>query len=322
MSNTFFLPAFVREPILRLPRLVSPSRKGERRRPERGLRRGTGFGRSETDLPFAPTALANSPTMKFRAWGLAGLLVSLFFIASFTGCGPKQVGTILDAEDQFALAKREFEEENYRQANTEFQKLIFNYPGAVFIDSAQYFLAMSNFNQEDYPLAVMEFNKLISSFPTSQLSDDAAFMVALCDFKMSAKAELDQKHTEQAIEELQNFLDDYPTSDRANEAQDLLRESRSKLAKKSYKNGQLYFKMRKYDAALIYLEEVVNGFHDTEWAAPAQFQIAEVYLKQKKYDRAKEEFERFLENFPQDKLAKKAKQRLEKLNSGTGHAEK
>ena len=108
----------------------------------------------------------------------------------------------------------------------------------------------------------------------------------------------------------------------AKEARDLLRESRSKLAKKSYKNGQLYFKMRKYDAALIYLEEIVNGFHDTQWAAPAQFQIAEVYFKQKKYDQAKEEYERFLENFPQDKLAEKARERLEKLNSETGHAEK
>ena len=322
MSNTFFLPPFVRESILRLAKLLSPHRRAQRRRPERGPWTGTGFGRFEKDSPFAPTDLANSPTSKFHVWGLAGLLLSLFLLASLTGCGPKQVGTILDAEDQFALAKREFEEKQYEKANIEFQKLIFNYPGAVFIDSAQYLLAMSNFNQEDYFLAVAEFNKLISSFPTSQLSDDAAFMVALCDFKMSARAELDQNHTEQAIEELQNFLDDYPTSDRAKEAQDLLRESRSKLAKKAYKNGRLYFNMRKYDAALIYLEEVVNGFHDTEWLAPAQFQIAEVYFRQKKYDRAKEEYEKFLENFPQDRLAKKAKQRLEKLNSGTGHAGK
>jgi TolA-binding protein len=65
---------------------------------------------------------------------------------------------------------------------------------------------------------------------------------------------------------------------------------------------------------LIYLKDVINGYHDTEWAAPAQFQIAEVYFKQEKYDQAKTEYQKFLEIFPQDKLAKKAKERLEKLN--------
>jgi len=227
----------------------------------------------------------------------------------------------LDAEDQFALAKREFEIKHYDQAMIEFQKLIFNYPGAVFIDSAQYLLGMSYYNQEEYPLAIVEFNKLLSSFPTSQLSDDAAFMRAFGDFKMSAKAELDQKHTLQAIEELQSFLDDYPASDRAKEAFDLLKECRSKLAKKAYKNGHLYFKRKQYEAALIYLKDVINGYHDTEWAAPSQFQIAEVYFKQKKFDQAKTEYQKFLESFPQDKLAKKAKERLEKLNSKKSHAE-
>ncbi|KPL04046.1 MAG: hypothetical protein AMJ73_04735 [candidate division Zixibacteria bacterium SM1_73] len=246
------------------------------------------------------------------------LLLLLFLMA----CGPKQTNLILDAEDQFALAKREFEKEHYNQAVIEFQKLIFNYPGAAFIDSAQYLLGMSYFNEQDYPLAVVEFNKLLSSFPTSLLSDDAAFMVAFSDFKMSARAELDQKHTEQAIEELQRFLDDYPASDRMEEAQELLRESRSKLAKKAYKNGRLYFKMKNYESALIYLKDVVNGYHDTKWAAPAQFQIAEVYFKQNKYDQAKEEYQKFLEDFPQDKLAKKAKERLKKLNSKETHAEK
>ncbi|MFQ6032701.1 MAG: outer membrane protein assembly factor BamD [Candidatus Zixiibacteriota bacterium] len=250
------------------------------------------------------------------------LYLSLFFLVFLMACGPKQINIVLDAEDQFALAKREFEKKNYDQAIIEFQKLIFNYPGAVFIDSAQYLLGMSYFNQKDYPLAVVEFNKLLSSFPTSQLSDDAAFMVAFSDFKMSPKAELDQKHTLQAIEELQRFLDDYPTSDRREEAFDLLNRCRSKLAKKAYKNGWLYFKRKQYEAALIYLKDVINGYHDTKWAAPAQFQIAEVYFKQKKYDQAKKEYEKFLQNFPQSKLAKKAKKRLEKLNSKETHPEK
>ena len=85
---------------------------------------------------------------------------------------------VLDAEDQYALAKREFEEKNWNRAVVELQKLIFNYPGAAFVDSAQYLLGMAYFNQKEYPLAIGEFSKLLSSYPTSQLADDAAFMIA------------------------------------------------------------------------------------------------------------------------------------------------
>lgn len=248
--------------------------------------------------------------------------ISLFFLIFSMACGPKAPSLVLDAEDQFTLAKGEFEKKHYDKAVMEFQKLIFNYPGAIFIDSAQYLLGMSYFNQKDYPSAQEGFNKLLSSFPTSHLSDDAAFMVAFCDYKMSPRAELDPERTLKAVEELNTFLDDYPESERAKEAQDLVQEGRSKLAKKAYQSGRLYFKMKQYDAALIYLKDILNEYHDTQWVALAQFHIAEVYFKQKKYEQAKEEYQKFLENFPEDKLAGRAMGRLDILNSKKIQAEK
>lgn len=251
------------------------------------------------------------------------LNIALLSIVLGFGCGPKVPKIILDAEDQYALAKREFDKKHWDQAVVELQKLIFNYPGAAFIDSAQYLLGMTHFNQKEYPLAIGEFNRLLSSYPTSQLADDAAFMVAASDFKMSPRAELDQKHTQRAVNELKNFLDDYPESDRREEAQELLNKCRAKLAKKAYKTGYLYYKRRQYASALIYLRQVLNDYHDTGWAGQAQFQIAEVFYKQKKYGQAKEEYEKFLQDFPEDKLAKKAKKRLKRLveNPATGGEE-
>jgi len=239
-------------------------------------------------------------------------IVLLFFLLGF-GCGPKAPKVVLDAEDQYAVAKREFDEKHWDEAVVELQKLIFNYPGAVFIDSAQYLLGMAYFNQKEYPLAIGEFNKLLSSYPTSQLADDAAFMIAQSDFKMSPKAELDPKHTRRATDELRNFLDDYPESDRREEAGELLTKCRAKLAKKAYQAGYLYYRMGHHASALMYLRQVLNDYHDTEWVGPAQFQIAEVFYKRKKYDQAKVEYEKFLQDFPEDKSAKKAKKRLKRI---------
>lgn len=251
--------------------------------------------------------------MNTKSVALLILSLSTLSIAAGFGCGPKAPQTVLDAEDQYAVAKREFEKKRWEQAVVELQKLIFNYPGTSFIDSAQYLLGVTYFNQEEYPLAIAEFNKLLISYPTSQLADDAAFMVAKCDFEMSPKAELDQTHTRKALEELSTFLNDYSKSDRTQDAQELVTACRAKLAKRAYKAGHLYYKMGHYSAALIYFRQILNEYHDTEWAEQAQFEMAEAFLKQKQYDSAREEYQKFLQDFPKGKLAGKAKKRLKKL---------
>jgi outer membrane protein assembly factor BamD len=117
------------------------------------------------------------------------------------------------------------------------------------------------------------------------------------------------------VDGLRDFLDDYPESDRREEAAELLTEARRKLAQKTYKNGYLYYRLGHYESALIYLEKVLNDYHDTDWVREARFQIAEVHYKEKKYDQAKEEYQSFLQDFPDHKLAEKAKKRVKNIES-------
>ena len=130
---------------------------------------------------------------------------------------------------------------------------------------------------------------------------------------MSPKAELDQSHTQKAMEELKNFLDDYPQSDKREPALELLNKCRTKLAKKAYKAGYLYYKMKHYSGATMYFKLVLDEYQDTEWSKPARFYSAEAMYKEKKYDQAQEEYQNFLQDFPQDELTKKVNKRLEKI---------
>jgi outer membrane protein assembly factor BamD len=222
-------------------------------------------------------------------------------------------GQIDECLKLWTKAKEEYQKKHWDKAVLELRKYILSCPGAANIDSAYYLLGMSYFNQREYPSAINEFNQLLSSFATSQLTDDAAFKVVECDFEMSPKAELDQSHTQKALDELNNFLDDYPLSDKREEAQKLFKECRTKLAKKVYKGGYLYYRMRRYDAASLYFERVLDEYHDTEWSKLAQFCLAEALYKGKKYDQAKEEYQKFIQDFPQDMLNKKANKKLEKI---------
>ena len=238
----------------------------------------------------------------FSSWGI--------FIF---GCASRNIKPMPDANTQFEIAKRVYNRKHYYDSVIEFQKLILNYPGYAFIDSAQYLLAMSHFKDKDYASAAAEFRKLVSSFPTSSLADESFFMVALCDFQLSPKSELDQKYTFTAIEGLESFLDEYPESELVSQVKELLLEARSKLAKKAYKTGELYVKLKDYDGALIYLDEVIDNYSDTPWAGWALFQKGEVYRLKKINNDAKEYYQKVISDYPQSEAAKKAQERLQKL---------
>jgi len=244
-----------------------------------------------------------------RKWLCLGLLPLILSCAV-----ARKETPVLGAEDQFALAKREYDKRKYSSSVLEFQKLIFNYPGAASLDSAQYLLGMCYFQDKDYSSSVGEFKKVLSSFSESPLADDASFMIAYAHFKDSPKAELDQTNTLKAIQELKDFLDEYPESQHATEAQKLLFEARSKLAHKLYNNGRIYYKLKHYDAALLYLQDVLDQYSDTRYAAPASFLKGESYREQRKYDLAELEYRKFLEKYPGDKLTGKVKARLNRLD--------
>jgi outer membrane protein assembly factor BamD len=246
---------------------------------------------------------------KFSAVILSLLLPLLFF------CGSQKVKPIPSAKDQFEIAKRKYQEKDWADAVLEFQKLIFNYPGFAKADSAQFLLGMSYYNDKEYPLAAGEFNKMVYSFGTSPLTDDAMFYSGVCALKQSPGAHLDQEYTYLAIERLEAFLEGYPESEFVPLAKEKLLEARSKLAEKTYKTGELYVKMKYYDSALIYLNEVLDLYQDTPWVAQALFLIGEVYLKQDKFEQARETFGEFVEKYPENKLTDQAKKRLNHIQN-------
>ncbi len=75
---------------------------------------------------------------------------------------------------------------------------------------------------------------------------------------------LDQTSTELAINELQDFLTNYPNSERSKNITQLIDELSYKLEFKAYENGRQYFKMGEYKAASVALENVLEDFPSTK----------------------------------------------------------
>lgn len=249
-------------------------------------------------------------------------LVALGLLTLLFGCGPGPPKAKLDAEDQFLLAKQKFDDRKYLDAQTEFQKLIWNFPGSDYVDEAQYYLAECFFGQEDYQSAIHEYTRLLRNYSQSPFVDDAQYKVGVSYYKQILPAPLDQDNTHKAIRELQTFLEDYPNSEYVPEAEKYLLSARTRLAQKEYLNGQLYYKMGAYDSAIIYFEELLKSYSDTKWADDVQFAIGECQRRQKKWEQAIESYQKVLEMSSSKKLVQRAQKRIDKIEKELAAAPK
>jgi outer membrane protein assembly factor BamD len=101
--------------------------------------------------------------------------------------------------------------------------------------------------------------KFCSKLSKRSKSRRGSIYVCICYYEGSMDYNLDQSSTELAINELQDFLTNYPNSERSKISPSLLTNS-YKLEFKAYENGRQYFKMGEYKAANVALENVLEDF--------------------------------------------------------------
>ena len=156
----------------------------------------------------------------------------------------------------------------------------------VVADSAQYYLADSHAKMKEYLIAAVEFEKLINDMSRSPLVPMAQFKLAECYHKLSPRPSLDQQYTQKAIREYQYFIEENPTHELKSEAEKNILELRNKLAKKDWGNAEVYRKIRKYKSAIIYYDQVLDNYYDTEWADEALLGKIRTYSEMGEYDTA------------------------------------
>jgi outer membrane protein assembly factor BamD len=227
------------------------------------------------------------------------IICSIFFaLLALSGCGSKDTEKQLSAEERFTLGMKYFNKEDYLEAIEEFKVVALQFQTTKYADAAQFYLAECRFRREEYVLAAFEYDVLLRTMPSSSYASRARFQRATCFFDLSPKSYLDQIYTRKAIDEYQAFLEYFPTDSLVPVAEERISELNTKLAKKVYENGLTYMYMEYYKAATFYFDLVLEKYHDTPYAEPAQLKKAQALVDRKKYAEAKEEIEHFLSKYP------------------------
>lgn len=249
----------------------------------------------------------------FRISGV--ITVSILSLMLIVGSCQKSVVNLREMvpEEQFETAKSVFDKKDYTKARGQFLLIVMNNPGSMIIEKAQFYLAESYFMLKEYVLAIEEYEKLIRSLPQSPYVDDAQFKIGLCYYELAPGYALDQEYTRKAITQFQMFLEDYPESELRPDVEAKLDDCRIRLAKKEYKSGELYRKMNYFQSALIYFDEVLEKYYDTDFADDALFWKGECHRRLKQWDEAESVFRDLIDKYGQSDYREKAQQRLEEV---------
>ena len=195
----------------------------------------------------------------------------IFFIA---GCGwanpfDDQIPYKTRFEDGLVF----FEDEKYPKSAQQFNIIVERASHTDLGDDALFFLAESYFLDEEYELALIEYEKLVSRMGFSPYIEKTRWRICETLMALSPNYYHDQESSRKAIVEIQQFLDDYPSSDYSVGADSLIKELRLRLAEKNMETGELYFKLKAYDSAIVAYKIVIKDYYDTTYYKDANLEV-------------------------------------------------
>jgi len=169
-----------------------------------------------------------------------------------------------DKEMILSVANKNYGLKKWKQALALYERLQNLVIGTSDESDVKYKTAYANYYDKNYQLAGYQFKTFVQSNPHDLRVEDASYMSAICYYHGSRDYNLDQESTIVAIDELQDFLNKYPDSEKSKNIASLVNELLDKLEIKAYENAKQYYKMGEYKAADIAFENLLEDYPSTK----------------------------------------------------------
>ena len=160
-----------------------------------------------------------------------------------------EYGKILKSTDyelKYSYAKKYFNEKKYTKAATLLEEVLIYLRGTSSAEESLYLLAQSYYGQKDYQTAAAYFSTYYTTYPRGEFAELARFYSGYGLYLDSPDYRLDQTQTYEALAQLQLYMEYYPQSERARQAQEIMFELQEKLAYKELGSAQLYYNLGTY----------------------------------------------------------------------------
>lgn len=225
------------------------------------------------------------------------IVIGLLSAGVLSSCGEyNKVLKSTDYEYKYEAAKAYFAKGQNSRAATILEELIPIMKGTSNGEESLYMLAMTYYNQGDFVTASHYFNTYYTTYPRGTYTELARFHSGKALYLDTPEPRLDQSSTYKAIDELQMFLEYFPTSNRRDIAQNMIFELQDKLVEKEYLSAKLYYDLGSYTGNTVYsstgnnyLAAVVTAQNILrEYPYTQRREDLSILILRAKYDMAKE----------------------------------
>ncbi|ACF13687.1 putative lipoprotein [Chloroherpeton thalassium ATCC 35110] len=288
-----------------------------------------------TEKQLFADLIQKQAVQKFSWIFIFGAILGFF---SLTACSSVAPPVSEAPADQFDYAKRLYEAEDYQDAIMELQRISYNIRATELEDDVMFYLAQSYYKSEQYLLAVDTFKRLVRNTPGTKFARVVYFQIAMCYYNLSMPYQFDQQYTQLTIQQFQIYIDGYPAADSASIAaqiaelnnyadrekdnpeyqkllgklkaqyglydtlriaEEKIRESREKLARKTFESAEQYIQLRAYKSAEVYFDEVILGYSDSPYYEKALLGKIDVQMTRKKWSDVLDTIEKYKARFPE-----------------------
>lgn len=258
------------------------------------------------------------------------LVVLFASVLLVSGCGEyARIQKTQDYEYKYEAAKALYIEGKYSRASQLLGDVLAILKGTAYGEECLYMLAMCAYNSKDYESASSYFRKYYQSYPKGLYVEHARYYSGLSLYNQTPDPRLDQTYTDEAISELQQFLDLYPTTQLKEQTQNMIYMLQDKLVEKEYLAAKMYFDLgtyrgnstfggSNYEACIVTAQNALKDypFATTERREElsililrSRFQLASQSVIEKRMERFRnviDEFYAFANDFPESKFLKEA----------------
>lgn len=244
--------------------------------------------------------------------------VVLFFLAAvLSACGQKsaglQEGAVAPDTTLFENGMEYLEKSQYIKARLSFQTLINTYPDSEYTPTAFLAIADSYYNEggtENLLQAESQYKDFLIFYPTHEMADDAQLKIAAINVRLMKPHDRDPTYARKAQVELDRFLDNYPDSELAPTAREVLRDVNETLAKGIHEIGRFYFGRNAYLAAESRYKEVLEGYENFSELDVTLYELGESLERLGRVEEASVYYARLAQGYPFSEYYDEAREKL------------
>ena len=238
----------------------------------------------------------------------------------FSSCGEyNKILKSTDYELKYSYAKKYFNMKEFTKSATLLEELVPIYKGTASAEESLYLLAQSYYGQKDYLTASQYFNTYYTTYPKGEYTELARYYSGYGLYLDSPDPRLDQTQTYKAIAELQLYLEYYPQSERAKEAQNIMFELQEKLAFKELLATRLYYNLGTYmgnnfQSSVITAQNALKNYPYSKYreefmyyVIQSKYELAMVSVEEKlqgRYRDVVDEYYNYMNEYPEGKYVK------------------